>query len=814
MLFVFNPLTAQRPGGGPGGGMGPGQFDGKIVGRVLDRESEQPVEYANVMLHSMRDSTMVDGAMTDAQGYFRIEKVRPGHYYLAVKFIGYESMEQNSIQLNFEHPYIDMGNIALRRSVIAMDGVQVEADRPVINYEIDKRVIDVSKQATNESGTAVDLLQNIPSLNVDFDGNVTLRGSSSFTVMIDGHPSVLDAADALQTIPASSIERIEIITNPSVKYDPEGMAGIINIITAKKKLSGTSGLVNGSLGTNGELSGDFLVNWKNEDHSWFFKGVYREHDRPSSFSSERITYGDSLNTGLYSEGESSRNFSYKGLEAGWEWRINPRNLLSLSTRVGSFRMKSSSSADLRESQFVESGDGRILLYSSEENSRRGGDFFSLNADYTKSFPSEGHQIVSNLDLRVRDGDEFGLTEEFDTAGLQTSGRKNTEAGPSARIRYKVDYTLPFDEKGKFEAGLEGHTGDIRDETTGDLYVPDLYSYVRQDSLTRDVRYDRSINGIYSQLSNEFGAFGLQAGLRVEHTYRYISSVLEDETFHISRFDWFPSLHTSYQLDGGDQIIASYTRRIQRPRGWFLEPFRTWRDSRNIWQGNPELLPSYTNSYELGYKKLLGQNTVYFDLFHRQTLNVDERITEPLYDDIYLNTVQNVGTSYSTGAEASINLAPLKMWNAFLTLSLYDYQLQGEYETEAGPVNIDTGNTRWDARLTNTFRFSQRFQLQMMNRFESRRVSAQGTGEGMIMTDLSAKINILPNKLSANLQVRDVFRSASHEFTSEGPGFYSHSTFDMQSPQYSISLKYNFNNFKEKREGRGMNGGGDMMEEEF
>ncbi len=779
-----------------------------IRGRIIDMDTDMTVEYANVLVNSLQDSTLVNGGMSDDQGYFRVENLVPGSYYVEVKFIGYEDYIFHTVRIDDENPQVDLGNIPLKKSVIHMDGVQVEAERPIINYEIDKKVIDVRKQATSESGTAVDLLQNVPSVDVDFDGNVSLRGSSSFTVLIDGRPTILDANDALAQIPASTIEQIEIITNPSVKYDPEGIAGIMNIVTIKKKLTGVSGIVNARYGSNNDPGGDFLLSFKHEKFNWFVKGMYRGGEHPGTSESSRTTTVDTLTTILESQGSSNRDRNFAGVQTGIEYYPGKNDVLSLSARIGDFRMGEKSTLDYTEQRLMPS-DSLDLAYTGVEDGSHGGTHLSASLSWDHNFEQEGHKLSAQVNFMNRNGSENSTNEEFDSNHQITSGQINTEKGPMTRVQYRSDYEKPLGDFGKLELGLEGNAGDNRDMTTVKDYIDG--AYVVQDSLARDARYRQNINGVYALVNQKYGNIGIQGGLRMEYTYRKISTGDNTDVFTINRPDYFPSLHTSYDLGNGDQLMASYTRRIQRPRGWYLEPFRTRMDSRNVWEGNPGLLPSYTNSVEGGYKKVVGNNDVYFDLFYRQTLDEDERITEPLTADLYLNTVKNVGTSTSAGLEASVNLIFRKFWSLYLTSSVYDYRLAGEYVGVADTVVFDTHDTSWNARFNNTFRLNEKCELQVMTRYRSGRVTSQGRDDARYQTDLSLKYQILRNKLTANFQVRDVFGTGVHESTSSGANFTSHSLHTHDAPYFSLSLKYNFNNYQEKPGGGQNGGGGDTMD---
>ncbi|MCK4445794.1 MAG: outer membrane beta-barrel protein, partial [Candidatus Marinimicrobia bacterium] len=378
-------------------------------------------------------------------------ELRPGMYLLEIKFIGYDAFSMDSLLIRPSRSYVDLGRITINPDVLVMDGVEVFGEKPIIEFKIDKKVINVSRQFTTISGTAVDVLENIPSVSVDIEGNVSLRGSGSFNLLIDGRPSILDPNDALQTIPASTIESIEIVTNPSARYDPDGVAGIINIITKKNKLRGISGIGNLNTGLYGQYGGDFLLNFRKSRYNFYIGANINHRNMPGERSSETWTFLGDTTSFSNSNGESEWGGISKGVRGGIDINLSAADLLRFSFRYGSRSHGRSSETDYEK--WTEPGKS-INRYTSINSSDRGGDFYSLNLDYSHNFKKEDHELSSQINLRRRDMDEESCNELLDIDNLLSSGQRSTEAGPGTRLRFKLDYVLPVNKYDRIEAGYQ------------------------------------------------------------------------------------------------------------------------------------------------------------------------------------------------------------------------------------------------------------------------------------------------------------------------------------------------------------------------
>ncbi len=771
----------------------PGGFQGGTIrGRIVESEFEVPLQYANVILYSARTKEQVTGAMAVKEGLFELKGIRPGRYYLEVKFIGYYMKTIEDITLRPPNMDVDLGTIALEQAMLPVEEIVVEAERPAIEFKIDRKVINVGKHYTATSGTAVDVLENVSSVTVDVEGNVSLRGSENFTVLIDGRPTILEPNEALQQMSASQIETIEIITNPSAKYDPDGLSGIINIVTKKREPNGSSGIVNVMAGLDDKYGGDFLVQYRRKGYNLLLGADYKRNTYSGEMESESRTYGDTDTMIVRSDGEPSRTRERYGVRAGIELFLGQSDVLNIGLRAGGRSFESDSKLDFDE--WTSDPDTHIY-YTSAEAWERSGPFYSVNLDYHHYFAKKGHEIAAQIDVSKREGEEDSSNELIDKEGVVTSGQRTHEEGPGRPIRMKMDYTLPLSGEKRFEAGYQSRIGRSEDITEYYEYDTVLGEYVFRPEFSHSIDKRQDIHSLYSLYLDEVGPFGYQVGVRGEYTYRLIELVGEGESFEIDEWDVFPTAHVSYEDSSGNQVVASYTRRIERPRMWYLEPFITWSDAYNVRQGNPSLEPEYIDAYEIGYQRYFGPNLFSIESYYRVTHNKIERVRSVYAENVLLHTVENVGKDYNFGAEMTVNINQLAWWNLNLMGNVYDYRVEGTLYGK--PFSRSSFN--WTARVNNTFKLGKSTRIQFNGMYNSETVSSQGTRGDFFMTNAALKQDFMNRKLSVTLSVRDMLGTGEHESIAEGPGFYNRRLYTHEAPIFMLTLTCNFNNFKQERD---------------
>lgn len=808
---------------------------GKIKGQVIEEKSGEVIEYATIALYTAKEE-LITGTVSDHNGNFNIDLPAPGEYYLIVSFIGLESYKSDPFQV--EERTINLGVFKLKSSSLDLEEFQVVGKQAAIEYHLDKKVINVDKQITSEAGSAVEVLENVPSVQVDVDGNVTLRGSSGFTVLIDGKPTILDPSDALRQIPSSSIENIEIITNPSVKYEPDGATGIINIVTKKNRLDGLSGIANANVGNFGQFGGDFQLSYRLNKFNFILGANYNKRARPGTSKNERLTVNNDTANYINSFGDRERGHTTSRIRGGIEYDISKNDFVSLSGSFGRFDMESASELRYDEYSLPQPPLSSIIdmySYNSIDRTTRGGNYYSIDGVYQHTFPKKKivpldtnlqnrgpkqgqgngkrpgfsamnqHTLKVLLSYRDRNIDEESINTLRDLNDYLIGGQRNVENGPAQSLRLNIDYTLPRGEKDKFEAGGQYRSGESQDITELWRYDSATGTIDFIDEYSNRTQYYRNIYALYALYGGYVGEFGYQIGLRGEYMDRKIEMTGQDP-FTINRIDYFPTVHISYNFPKDNQFMASYTRRISRPRSWWLEPFITWQDQFNVRQGNPALEPEYIDSYDVGYLKKYGDNFISLEGYYRVTHNKVERISSVYQDNVMLTRPENVGQDFSLGIEVMLNFGLAKWWDIEASGNFYNYKLEGEVTYQQGddvykePLN--RSSTNWNTRLNNTFQLWKNGVFQVSGRYNSASVTAQGTSSDYYSLDAAFKVSFLDKSLSANLQARNILGTTRREYISEGPDFRTYNLYEPNFPSVTLNLSYRFNNFRSKRNGNG------------
>lgn len=794
-LLSLTAFPQHRHGNFPGG---------SIYGKVFDSATKHAIEYANIVVFSQKDSSMVTGGVTNSEGFFNLTVDRPGLFRVEVRFIGYDT---EVIQTSIKPPNfnVDLGEIQIHPSAVLLENVIVEGNRAPVTYEIDKKVISPDQMQTVISGSAADVLANVPSVQVDVEGNVSLRGSQNFTVLIDGRPSLMDPQDALQQISAASIDKIEIITNPTAKYDAQGTAGIINIILKKNTTSGMNGIVSANAGMYDSYGGNILINYQ-DGFKLNFGLDYNSRYFPGDQTQSNVYYLEDYTSTINSLGEITRGRTSFEARAGIEFSLGSNDILNFGLRGGKREGGMTSNKIYTLSA---SNDPSQFQYSGTSDRTREGYYYSLNTNYTRTFSLPGNQLLAELIFGQQNSDELTTTAEFDNVS-QFSGRKTTENGPSKNFRGKLDYTLPLSDVSKFETGYEGKIEESEENNRLSEFNPLSGEYEIQSEFNNLTEFFDNQQSLYLMYSDLLWLLNYQLGFRTEYSYRNITVPWINQTFNIDRIDYFPSIHASYKFSNVSTFMASYSRRINRPSGWALEPFPTWMDANNLRIGNPDLLPEFIDSYETGVQTILGNTNISAEVYFRMTANKIEPVRTALEENVTLTTFSNVGKDYSLGGEVMLIFDPLDFWNINFMGNVFNYRVEGSIQNES----FSNESFNWQSRMNNTFKLWSSTQIQFNLNYNSPSVSAQGKREEFFSSDLSIRQEIVLNVLALTLQIRDVFSTTKFEYFSESSNFYSYNRFDMQSPSLMLNVRYTFNNYKPVRERRGEDNGSFEGGEDF
>ncbi|HBF88978.1 MAG TPA: hypothetical protein DDX39_10080 [Bacteroidales bacterium] len=811
ILFSFLLITsilsnAQRPGGYEG----QMPMDASLSGIIYDIDTDTPVEYANIVLYKKKDSTMVSGTIADVKGTFLMEKLPYGRFYAEISFIGYKKKFIEEIFIKPPQKDVNLGTIKIEKNIQAIKEVEIVADKKYVEYKIDKKVINVGQDIIAAGGSAVDVLENTPSIQTDIDGNVSLRGSSNFKVLVDGKPSVLESDEILQQIPASSIDNIEIITNPSAKYEPDGVAGIINVVLKKQKEKGFSGIVNGKVGTFNNYGIDALFNYRSGKFNFFAGAGYDNSSRRGSGTSRRESSLDDEIFYISKEVERGGGHDRLNGKLGFDYNINKSNSFSLSGEIGQGGFKRFAYSNTHDYTEPVSINNYYTSNSDFDVTRK---YYSVTSTYMHQFERKGHEFLITGFYSNKNGDNDGILVETETdsywndLGVESYMNQSLENSASNDLDMKIDYTRPIGEKGKFEAGYQ-----IRDYYQATDYINSDFNYIlddwqENDSLRNSIDFDQLIQSAYTTFSNQFKGFEFLLGFRGEYTYRNITDAAGVE-YIVDRMDYFPSVHISKPINKILQAQASYSRRINRPQEYYLDPFINYMDKYNARQGNPDLLPEFTDSYEINLQAKFDKSFISLETYRRQTNNLIDRISRLGDNNVMMTTFENISRDLAIGSELMYNNDIKKWWTINASLNVFHYSIEGElYDND-----ISQSTFTWDTRMSSTLKIKSNTRIQINGSYRAPTIEAYEEEYSSYAIGMAVKQDFFNRKLALTVNMRDIFNTGRHSSYSYGEGFKLYDDFKSKYPSIIFSLSYKINNYKQqqKRDQNRDDMGGDEM----
>jgi len=816
LLFSFIGLTlqAQQPGGR--GSMDPTKLPkiGVLSGTLVDAETGEVLPYAAIkVVHKMSDE-LVTGGMTNEKGKFNIEGIALGPNTVEFAYVGYKTKSQE-IRFGRDGVEQDLGKVGLQSSGVELEEVVVNAEREFMTNEIDRKVYDPSKLILSKTGSATDILENIPSVELDLEGNITLRGSSAVRIMIDGRPSRFTGEDLsalLQSLPGNSVEKIEVMTNPSAKYDPDGTAGMINIVLKKSALQGLNGSVNASYSGANRVRAGMNLNYKVEDVNFFFNAGHSSGDYPRSSWARRENYLG-LDTLLFYQvvdGYGGRNGN--SIKTGFDWNPNKKH---------SFTIQGTLNQGLRPRYSENNTDWSTPYgdYTILQLSDRDGERINSSADLIYDYkPRKGEEL--NVRFSYTDGTrndvlKFAQDTLLSTGIKAPSMQYNTNSfGDQWEFNGILDYTKKWNDDRKLEAGAKVIS---RDDLDGfNRTNIDLATQVGVlDPLSiNEFLYEEDIFAAYMNYGFKSGKWGYQLGLRAEQANITATQITQDSTFYNNYFQVYPSAFVTYEIARGRELNFSYSRRVQRPGGRQLNPFIDYSDPFNLRMGNPYLLPSFTGAYEMGYTQILKKgSTISANVFFRDQSNMITWYSEVDTNGVNLTTHKNLNSGEDVGLDMNFR-GKIGDKGAFLSLSgNYFYsQVSGEING-TGWINQGSGfglNTMFSTPLW------KNASLQLNANYRSKRVMAQGIGKPFYFMGGGFKQGLMNDRLNFSINCRDIFNTMGWNYATAGPNFSSEGQFRWMSRVVEFGLTYNFGEVQRRRRRmeRGGSGGGGMDMEMF
>lgn len=778
----------------------------KVSGKVIEQQTNQALEYATVAFFNKKENKIVTGGITDSNGNFSIP-VPSGLYDITIEFISFKTKKIANKQFTKD---INLGTLMLEEDVESLEAVEVIAERTNVEFKLDKKIYNVGKDLTVRGGTVSDVLDNVPSVAVDVEGNVFLRGNDDVRILINGKPSGLvglNSTDALRQLPAESIERVEVITSPSARYDAEGSAGILNIILRRSKLQGLNGAmtINTGFPFQAGISGN--INYRTGDLNFFNTTGYNYREVPgNSFNETEFFNGDEPSTFLREDREFDRIRKGFSINTGMEWYINDNTSLTTAIVYRNSDNESNSINLIDEINPNGSIKERTVRLDPEFEDDK---TIQYSVNFDKQF-GENSQHKLTFDFQYEDSNETEASlisqNGLDVENVVTDENQD-------RILLQTDYVRPLGENGQFELGYRGEFFDLNTDYLVETTFDDGQTFEINTDLSNILNFKQYVNAIYTQYGNKLAQkFSYLFGLRLEQTRITIEQLTSNEFDKKDYAQLFPTVNFAYELSEDQSITLGYNRRIRRPRSRFINPFPSRSSATNLFQGNPDLDPSISDAFDIGYLNRFGKLTlntsVYFqhttDVFNFVSLDSGETaIVGDTEVPIIIRTPINLATNDRFGFEFTLSYRPSKKWNMNGNFNLFNSITRGDFEGQ----NFDADNLSWFIRFNNKYTLPGNIDWQTRLFYRGPSETAQSINKGIFSANLAFSKDLFKEKASIAANVSDVFNSRKRMSESFTPTFNSDSEFQWRERTYNLSFTYRFNQ-KKQRERVGQRSGDD------
>ncbi|MDO4186864.1 MAG: outer membrane beta-barrel family protein [Bacteroidales bacterium] len=756
-----------------------------IIGKVVDAQTGEAIDYADVLVTDLNDKVVANAMVNN--GNFTVENVPAGEVLLLVRLMGYDPYVSDKLTLR-DGQTIDLGTIRLQVLATGLSEVTVTGEKNQIVYKLDRQRISGSSSVTASGGTAVDILANTPSVQVDADGGMTFRGSSNFLVYVDGKLSPLTGTQALQQIPAATIEDIELITTPSARYRADGDVGIINITTKRSTSDGWSGVVNASAGTRGTWSVDAQLNYRQGKHLWYVGETMSSIQNKSDFQQKKKTIVDDYITTSESDGERfSSNRSYIG-KAGWQYNDGAHHNLALDLQVGETRNTRGGDMTYNELRMFKDEIINDNTYNSHDRYQLKKDLFQATLTYNwKINDRSSINAVSRFryDWYSR---EYTESNMFDKTGARYEGTRGYEEEHHWDCDGSLTYINKYSSTGNLEAGYLYTTYSEHGEYNIKYWDREAQQFDWADDQHAPFYYRRQVHALYGMWNDKFGNFEFDAGLRAEHVIDYVNITIPGGNIDKTRLDWFPSAHISYNMDKGGIFTVGYSRRTNRPGIWQTEPYITYEDYYTRKIGSTDIRPEFIHSIEAGYRNSFeGGHSIAVTGFYRHRKDVVDWVREAYEPGVTLDRNVNAGRQIERGLEFSGVLKATSWYTTTLNGSLYNYDFKAQHVgcTDADGIGFQLG---W----INAISLGANSKMQLDGHYIGPKSLSQGEEHGYVYFDLAFRQTFAKGKLSLSAVASDIFHTAKYYNRRSTPTLNSETWVRPKYPKITVALSYSFN----------------------
>ncbi|MBJ2173175.1 TonB-dependent receptor [Aureibaculum sp. A20] len=780
----------------------------EITGTVIDQDTNQPLEYATIVLRPT-NGDQVTGGLTDENGKFNVE-AKKGTYNISIEFISFKTY---SLPKKIVNDNLNLGKIVLSADSQALDEVELIAEKTTVEIKLDKKIYNVGKDLTVRGGTVSDVLDNVPSVSVDVEGNVALRGNDNVTILINGKPSGLvglNSTDALRQLPADAIEKVEVITSPSARYNAEGTGGILNIILRRSKLQGFNGSITTNVGSPFQAGISGNINYRTGDFNFFNTTSYSYRESPGlsltesqyfnkEFNDDGNLIVDNPDTFLNERRETERKGNSFNTNFGVEYYLNESTSVTATVLFGN-RDNDSETNNFIKQYDINNNLLKESLRFDPENDIDKTTEFSLN--FNKDFKTDGHKLTADFQHESTSEDENSLI----TADGEDAEKVRTYE-TQKKILIKTDYVLPIGENSQFEFGYRGDFNDLDTDYRLDT-VDNNGDFQLDPDVSNNLIYKENVNALYSQFGSKIkDKFSYLLGLRFETTDVTIEQLSSNDYEKKNYSGFFPTVNLGYELNEKQSITLGYNRRIRRPRSRYINPFPSRSSATNLFIGNPDINPSYSNTVDLGYLNRFGKLTLNTSIYYQRATDVFTFISEDTGETavvggtdipIIRRTPINLATNNRYGFEFTVTYRPTKKWNMNGNFNLFNSETIGDYNgTDYGAKNVS-----WFIRLNNKVTLPANIEWQTRLFYMGPSEDAQNKRKGMFSTDLAFSKDILKEKASLTFNISDVFNTRKYSIESNTPTFISDSSFQRRKRSVNLAFTYRFNQKKKTQRERG------------
>lgn len=773
-----------------------------VTGTVIEAATNTPLEYASIYAQNESNSNIVSGAMTDEKGHFSFD-VPDGNYYIKIDFLGFKTLELKNISVQGD---TSIGVQKVQDDTQMLEEVTVIAERSTVDIKLDKKIYNVGQDMIVKGGTAADVLDNVPSVVVDSEGTISLRGNENVKVLIDGKPTGLanNIQEAMRILPAESIDRVEVITNPSARYEAEGGAGIINIILRKGKALGINGSVTGTIGDPRNYELNTMFNFRSEKFNFFTSLGYRD-SKSEGYNLNDNRYLDPT-TGeptqrIYEYKDNNRERQGYNGTFGLEWYLTP----SITwTNTVTARRNTGYNPNRVSYDYYDASDS--FLYNRYRNEEKNGT--RNNVDYTttfeKKFDKEGHVLTIEGNIaQDKDNENAGIddiNEHLNQTSFERTFNKEKEKSGLA----KVDYTLPIGENGNFEAG---YLGTFKSTNTAfNLQRLNNNSWNVDSRLSNTLEYKENIHALYAQYGDRITSqLSFMVGLRWEDSSIDVNQI-DTQSYNNKKYnDFFPSAFLNYEWNESTSTSISYSRRVNRPRGFFLNPFSNYTSDINFFQGNPDLNPAKTHAVDLGFMQRWTGFTLNASAYYNKTDDTFQFVRRIAGETengtpISISSPINLATEHRYGLDITLNYSPFKWWRLNGNFNFYRTETRGDYtfthlDGTLETQNFDQDAYAWFTRISSKITLPYKIDWQLNGMYRAPYNTAQGKVLGNLSGNIALSKDILKDKGTITFNISDIFNSRKREQNLVLPQSISHSEMQWRGRQINLSFTYRFNQTK-------------------